>query len=351
MTRRLRLAITMGDPAGIGPEVAVKAIAARGVARLVEPILVGDPGVWRATAARLGVRLAFADGADGGGSGRVAVAVTPQLPARYRQPGPPRTPAAAAACGEAAFAAIVEAVRLVTAGQALGVVTAPISKAHLAAAGHDFPGHTELLAHLCGDVPVRMMMVGPRLRVVLVTIHMALADVPRRLTRDGVLETMTLCAQGLRQRFGIGAPRIAVAGLNPHAGEGGLFGNEEARIIAPAVRAARRRGIDVCGPLAADSLFAPAAAGAYDAVVCMYHDQGLGPFKLLHFADGVNFTLGLPFVRTAPDHGTAFDIAGRGEADPRSMIAAIQVAAATAGRGHHERRRMALVKRAVSAVG
>ncbi len=317
----------MGDPAGIGPEVVVKAITTRAVAAHIEPILVGDPGVWQDTAHRLGVRLAFANGSERTRAGGVAVAMTSHLSVRYRQPGAPHGARAAAACGEAAYAAILEAVRLVQAGHARALVTAPISKAHLVAAGHDFPGHTELLAQLCGGVPVRMMMVGTRLRVVLVTTHLKLAVVPQTLTRDKVQQTIELTADGLRRRFGIRAPRVAVTGLNPHAGEEGLFGDEEARVITPAIHAARRRGITVSGPHAADSVFAQAVAGSYDAVVCMYHDQGLAPFKLLHFADGVNVTLGLPFVRTSPDHGTAFDIAGMGQADPRSMIAALQLAA------------------------
>jgi 4-hydroxythreonine-4-phosphate dehydrogenase len=329
---RVRLAVTMGDPAGIGPEVALKAITTRAVAAEIDPILVGDPGVWRETARRLGVRVRFSEGRACGAPGTVAVAATSELPARHRTPGRPQSAAGRVACGDAAYAAILEAVRLVQAGDSGGLVTAPITKAHLAAAGHYFPGHTELLSQLAGGVPVRMMMAGERLRVVLVTIHIALADVPRQVTRDGVLQTIVLTADGLRRWFGIDEPRIAVAGLNPHAGENGLFGDEEKRLIAPAVQAARRRGIDVSGPLAADSLFPHAASGSHDAVVCMYHDQGLAPFKLLHFADGVNLTLGLPFVRTSPDHGTAFDIAGTGRADPRSMIAALQLAARAARR-------------------
>ena len=326
--RRVPIAISMGDPAGIGPEVVVKAITTRAVATRIEPILVGDPGVWHDTAQRLGARLTFVEGTERSRSGHVVVAVASQLPARYRQPGATAGVRAAAACGEAAHAAILEAVRLVQAGRARALVTAPISKAHLVAAGHDFPGHTELLAQLCGGVPVRMMMVGTRLRVVLVTTHLRLADVPRHLTCHNVLQTIELTADALRRHFRTRAPRVAVAGLNPHAGEEGLFGDEEARIITPAIRTARRHGITVSGPHAADGVFAQVAAGRYDALVCMYHDQGLAPFKLLHFADGVNFTLGLPFVRTSPDHGTAFDIAGTGQADPRSMIAALQLAAA-----------------------
>jgi 4-hydroxythreonine-4-phosphate dehydrogenase len=276
------------------------------------------------------------------------VVPTSTLPARYRVPGAPQGRGAAGACGEAAFAAIIEAVRLVQTGDAAGLVTAPISKAHVVAAGHDFPGHTELLAQLAGGVPVRMMMAGPRLRVVLVTTHLRLADVPRALSRETVLETISITARSLQDRLGIAKPRLAVTGLNPHAGEHGLFGDEETRLILPAVRAARRRGITVTEPLAADGLFAHAAGGAYDAIICMYHDQGLAPFKLLHFADGVNVTLGLPFVRTSPDHGTAFDIAGSGRADPRSMIAAVQMAADAA---HHQMRRpMTLVSRAATAV-
>lgn len=319
---RLPIAITMGDPAGIGPEVAIKAIANPKVRREVEPILVGDPQVWQQTATELGIPLRGATilsplegtaGMPAATDHRRRRALGRGKDARY--------------AGEIAYRSILAAVDLVQSGRAAAVVTAPISKAHLNAAGHDYPGHTELLAHLAGDVPVRMMLAGDRLRVVLVTIHMALAEVPRRLNRDDILETIRITAAGLRKRFGIARPRIAVAGLNPHAGENGLFGREEIDLIAPAVVAARRARIDASGPLAADGIFAHALQGAYDAVVCMYHDQGLGPFKLLHFADGVNLTLGLPFVRTSPDHGTAFDIAGRGIADPGSMIAAIRMAA------------------------
>lgn len=323
---RPALAITMGDPRGIGPEVALRALLSRRTAAF-RPMLVGDPDVFAAAAQRLGLDVAFVDAGERAGRRRLPIRPTTALPARFRGCGRPSGRRARAACGEAAFAAILGAHALVQSGEADAIVTAPISKEHVTLAGHDFPGHTELLAELAGGVPVRMMLAGPRLRVVLVTIHVALAEVPRLLSTDGILETIVITAAGLRGRFVAGEPRIAVAGLNPHAGEGGLFGDEERRLIAPAVRRARRRGIDVVGPLAADGLFAHAAEGAYDAVVCMYHDQGLGPFKLLHFADGVNVTLGLPFVRTSPDHGTAFDIAGRGVADARSMRAAIELAA------------------------
>lgn len=331
MTRTARepllptLAVSMGDPAGIGPEVALAALFRR--PRRCRPILVGDADVFLAAAKTLGINLDFVAVGERAGRGQLPLYPATPLAAKYRTPGLPRSRAARAACGESSYAAILGAVDLVRAGAAAGIVTAPISKEHVTLAGHDIPGHTELLAELAGGVPVRMMMAGPKLRVVLVTTHLALADVPHRLTVDGILETIAITARALRARFGCPRPRIAVAGLNPHAGEGGKFGDEEIRIIGPAVRRARRRGIDAVGPLAADSTFPDAAAGGWDAVVCMYHDQGLGPFKLLHFADGVNVTLGLPFVRTSPDHGTAFDIAGTGRAMFTSMAAALDLAA------------------------
>jgi 4-hydroxythreonine-4-phosphate dehydrogenase len=319
-----RVAVSMGDPTGIGPEVTLAALLRHRLRTQVSPILVGDPAVYEVAAARLGVRVRFAEWQPGTPLPHRAlpVRVVARLPIADRRPGRPTN-----AGGRAAHAAIVEAVRLVRDGSAAALVTAPICKANLVAAGLPISGHTELLAELCGGVPVRMMMVGPRLRVVLATTHLRLAAVPKALTRPLVRDTLIIAARALRTQFGIARPRLGVAGLNPHAGEQGVFGNEEIRVIAPALRAARRAGVDARGPLAADSLFPIAAAGRFDAVVCMYHDQGLAPFKLLHFADGVNVTIGLPFVRTSPDHGTAHDIAGRGVADPRSMVAALRLAA------------------------
>jgi 4-hydroxythreonine-4-phosphate dehydrogenase len=319
-----RVAVSMGDPTGIGPEVTLAALLRDGLRRMLTPILVGDPAVYEVAAAQLDLRARFAEWAPPAPlpRGAIAVRAVSHLPARHRRPGRP-----CVAGGRAAHAAIVEAVRLVRGGAADAVATAPICKANLVAAGLPASGHTELLAELCGGVPVRMMMVGPRLRVVLVTTHLPLAAVPRALSQPLVRDTLVIADRALRAQFGIARPRLGVAGLNPHAGEQGVFGDEEIRIIAPAVRAARRRGIDARGPLAADSAFPHAFAGQLDAVVCMYHDQGLAPFKLLHFADGVNVTVGLPFARTSPDHGTAHDIAGRGIADPSSMAAALRLAA------------------------
>jgi 4-hydroxythreonine-4-phosphate dehydrogenase len=324
-----RVAISMGDPTGIGPEVTLAALQRRGLRRSLRPILVGDVGTFTDTAHRLGLRLEIVPWEPGQPlpAGGVAIRRVAELPARQRRPGRPTL-----AGGRAAHAAIVEALRLVRSGAADALTTAPICKANLIAAGIEVSGHTELLAALCGNVPVRMMMVGDVLRVALVTTHLALRDVPDAFDAAAVLETIRIADRALRDRFRLRRPRIGVAGLNPHAGEQGVFGDEDARRIAPAVRRARRLGIDARGPLAADSLFPLARTGHFDAAVCMYHDQGLAPFKLLHFADGVNFTAGLPVVRTSPDHGTAHDIAGSGRADASSMTAALRMAAQLAAR-------------------
>lgn len=336
MTDLRPIAVSMGDPTGIGPEVTLAALGRPALRRRVHAVLVGDPSVYESAAARLGMRVRLAPWrppAPLPSAGTLPIYDVAALAARDRRPGHPSL-----AGGRAAHAAIVAAVDLVRGGWARAVVTAPICKANLVAAGIDVAGHTELLAALCGGVPVRMMMAGPRLRVILATTHLALRDVPAALSVTLVRETLLIAATALRAHFGFRRPRLGVAGVNPHAGEQGLFGDEEIRCIAPAVRAARRRGIDARGPMAADSLFPLALAGSVDAIVCMYHDQGLAPFKLLHFADGVNVTLGLPFVRTSPDHGTAHDIAGRGVADSRSMAAALQLAASLAPGGRPIRR-------------
>jgi 4-hydroxythreonine-4-phosphate dehydrogenase len=319
-----RIAISMGDPTGIGPEVTLGALARPGLPRGISPILVGDLNVYRRAGEMLKLPLLFAEWtpSDPLPNRALPVLVVSELTAAECRPGRPTT-----AGGRAAHAAILEAARLVRTGRAAALVTAPICKANLVAAGADVPGHTELLAALCGTETVRMMMVGRHLRVVLTTTHLPLARVPETLSQRLVFDTIVVAHRTLRYRFGIARPRIGVTGLNPHAGEGGLFGSEDGRLIAPAIRNARGRRIDARGPLAADSSFAIAASGGFDAVVCMYHDQGLGPFKLMHFADGVNFTAGLPIVRTSPDHGTAHDIAGKGLADPTSMSEALRLAA------------------------
>jgi 4-hydroxythreonine-4-phosphate dehydrogenase len=229
-------------------------------------------------------------------------------------------------CGQAMVDYITWACDRCRGGEAAGMVTAPISKAAIRQAGCRFPGHTELLAERCGVAQVVMMLGGERLKVCLVTTHLPLRDVPAQLSTASILRTVTIVDDAFRRFFACVQPRIAVLGLNPHAGEGGLFGDEEARLIAPAIAAARAAGIAASGPHSADTLFHFAAQGRFDAVVAMYHDQGLGPLKLMHFEDAVNVTLGLPIVRTSVDHGTAYDLAGTGTASEKSLVAAVRMA-------------------------
>ncbi|MGH7899142.1 MAG: 4-hydroxythreonine-4-phosphate dehydrogenase PdxA [Candidatus Binatia bacterium] len=312
----------MGDPAGVGPEVALRACFARRRAIAFRPLLVGDSRVWRSAARRLGLTEALAD--ERRRPERIEVS---SLEAADRRPGQPTAKGA-----EAAYRAILEGVALVRSGRAHAMVTAPVSKRAIQSLGHEFPGHTEVIADLAGGAEVRMMMAGPTLRVVLVTTHIALRDVPFALREDAVVRTAEIAAEALRRHFAIAKPRLALAGLNPHAGEGGSFGDEETRILGPALERARDLRIRLAGPFPADTVFHRARQGEFDAVISLYHDQGLTPFKLLHFHDGVNVTLGLPFPRTSPDHGTAFDIAGKGVADPTSMVRALSLAAEMASR-------------------
>ena len=323
------IAITLGDPCGIGPEIILKAFA-QGLP--APAIVVGDAGVLRREAARLRLALEIdsveapdAIGEAGAGAGapvRVPVLATTALGDEL--------PAGAidARAGDAAYRYVARAAMLAMRGEVRAVVTAPISKEALHRAGHAYPGHTELLAELAGRVPVRMMLANNELRTVLVTIHLALRDALDALSRELIGETIAITHDALR-RAGIAAPRIAVAGVNPHAGEGGAFGREEIDLVAPAIADARGHGIDASGPHPPDTVFMRARGfSRYDVVVAMYHDQGLIPVKYLGIDEGVNITIGLPYVRTSPDHGTAFDIAGRldaqgrGLADARSLIAA-----------------------------
>jgi 4-hydroxythreonine-4-phosphate dehydrogenase len=312
------LAVSMGDPAGIGPEILVRAAASPAVRRACSLVAYGDENVLEA-ARRLVGRSA-------GGEG--AVVAVRQCGRRRRTLGP-STPGAAA--GRAAFAALDVAARAVADGLHAGLVTAPINKLSMQRAGHDYDGHTGYLSELTGCTAT-MMLAGRRLRVVLVTTHIALAQVAGRLNSAAIESAALTTIDHLGAFHGLRAPKLAVAALNPHAGEGGLFGDEESRIIAPAVKALTRAGHRVRGPLPADTLFATAVAGNYDAVVCMYHDQALIPLKLTEFGRSVNITMGLPFIRTSPDHGTAHDIAWTGHARPESMIAAILLAAKMARR-------------------
>ena len=320
------LALTLGDPAGIGPDITLLAFQARVAERIPPFVLLGDPEVLAARARTLGVAIAIEAIRQPAAATRRFAEALPVLPIAVSGgvvPGRP-DPAAAAAIQQS----IEHAVALVREGAASAVVTNPISKAVLYRAGFPFPGHTEFLAKLAGREASNavMMLVAGDLKVVPVTIHIPLKDVMSALTQSLIVKTLVTTARDLTRYFGMTRPRIAVTGLNPHAGEDGTLGREEIDIIAPAIAAARAQGLDVTGPYPADALFHAEARKTYDAAVAMYHDQALIPFKTLAFETGVNTTLGLPFVRTSPDHGTAFALAGTGRASPRSLIEALRLA-------------------------
>jgi 4-hydroxythreonine-4-phosphate dehydrogenase len=319
-----RLGISLGDPTGVGPEVVVRALAER---PQQDAVVFGDPGVLARAAEQCGLALPPAT--------RV-VAVTSLAPAEV-VPGQPNETA-----GRAQVEYLAAATGAVLAGEVSALVTAPLSKEWAARAGFSFPGHTEYLASRSGVTEFAMMLAGPRLRVTVVTRHIALREIFAALSPAAIASAIVLTARGLRRDFGLALPRVAVAGLNPHAGEAGRFGDEESQLVVPAMELARRRlegaGVAavVTGPHVPDAVFRQAAEGAFDAVVALYHDQGLIPIKLVHFEDAVNLTLGLPFVRTSPDHGTAYDIAGTGRARPTSFLAAMDLAAGMTHRSARE---------------
>ena len=311
------IALTCGEPAGIGPELAV---AARRLLGATVPFFwIGDPR-------HLPAGTAIAEITEPAQAFGVRPDMLPVLAHLFPAPNMPGTPAPQNASG--VIAVIQRAVALVQSGQAAAVCTAPIHKKALKdGAGFGFPGHTEYLAHLAGAQQAVMMLACDALRVVPVTIHIPLADVAKQLTPDLLAKTIRITAAGLIRDFAITAPRIAVAGLNPHAGEGGAMGRDEIDLIIPVLEALRAEGYAIHGPMSADTMFHARARSHYDVAICMYHDQALIPIKTLDFDGGVNVTLGLPFVRTSPDHGTAFDIAGKGVAKPDSMVAALRLAA------------------------
>jgi 4-hydroxythreonine-4-phosphate dehydrogenase len=352
-SRGTLLAITLGDPAGVGPEVALRAArallrpvpgraaAARSRAAVPGIVLIGDLEATRETAARLRLGVTVApcareeiERALRAPRGRRTtvlplIAPDPAL-ARALRPGERRPGVPSLAGARVAYASIRCAVELAAAHAVDAICTAPINKEWFDRAGVARTGHTEILAELSGAAHVRLMMAHPKLRIVLATTHLALRDVAAALTVDGVLDTVVVTARHLERWFGVARPRVAVAALNPHASDGGVYGDEEARVIMPAIRRARARRIDAFGPVPADTLFS-ALGPRCDAAVTMYHDQGLIPVKQLGVHEAVNVTLGLPFVRTSPDHGTAYDVAREGGADPRSMQAALALALELAG--------------------
>jgi len=307
MTSTPRIAITLGDPRGIGPEIVARALA-EPLAAEVTVIGAEDQIAWVPAARRISV------GAWGAGSGERLGGGAAAERAR------------AARAGQLAGHAVERAVRLALEGDVVAIVTAPAQKHALHLAGFPYPGHTEWLGHLAGDVDTAMMLAVGALRVVLVTTHVALRDVPALLTTERVVKTGRITERALRELFGLPAPRLALCALNPHAGESGLFGDEEERVLRPAAEQ-----LGAAGPLPADTVFVRALNGEFDAVLAPYHDVGMTAIKVAGFGRGVNITLGLPFIRTSPDHGTAFDIAGTGKADATSMRAAIELATVLAG--------------------
>ena len=322
------LALTFGDPAGIGPDVALLAFDARHREQIPPFVLLGDKPTLDARATQLGLQVRIetvtrpAEAVGLFADALPLLQIPVSVPVQPGRPDPSNM--------GAVTASIEAAVEMVQSGEARAVVTNPISKANLYQAGFEFPGHTEYLAALAtedGQAPHPVMMLASDiLKVVPTTIHIPLKDVPDALTDDLLAKTIAITERDMRRRFGLARPRIAVSGLNPHAGEEGTLGREETDMIAKAIVAAREAGLDVSGPYPADTLFHAGARAQYDVAICMYHDQALVPFKTLSFEDGVNVTLGLPFVRTSPDHGTAFDLAGTGKANPRSLIEALRLA-------------------------
>ena len=319
----------MGDPAGVGPEIIATALSDSSLYQCCRPVILGDPGVLSFTISnllpkipeKLSLNIISRPDQAGAMPGVIDLMAISELKSGIIQPGKPVVEG-----GRAMVDYIVRAVEMAKQGEIGAMVTAPISKVLMHQAGYIYEGHTQLISHLTGTPDYVMMLAGEKLRVALVTIHCALKDVPDILDRELVYKTIAITAEALRKDFGFKSPRLAVAALNPHAGEEGLFGSEEREIIEPAVQMAAKKGLRVEGPFPADTLFQKAASGRYDAVVAMYHDQGLIPLKLLHFSDAVNVTLGLPIIRTSVDHGTAYDIAGTGKADSSSLKAAIRMA-------------------------
>jgi len=328
------IGITMGDPTGIGAEIIIKALSASQLYRRCRPVVFGDAAILEREQLLLksGISINIINEIKQAvfSCGTLDIFSLSNLdPDTVAHGHPDRK------TGKAMGSYIVRAVSMALQGELDAIVTGPINKKSLQEGGYPYPGHTEMLAHLTNTRDVVMMLAGEKLRVVLVTIHCAVKQVPRLITTDSIVKTILITAAGLQGYFAIPAPRIAVAALNPHAGEGGLFGSEEQKIIIPAINQAQKQGVNATGPYPPDTLFYHAARGKFDAVVCMYHDQGLIPLKLLHFADGVNITLGLPIIRTSVDHGTAYDIAGKGIADPSSLVSAITTAASMAVAKQH----------------
>jgi 4-phospho-D-threonate 3-dehydrogenase / 4-phospho-D-erythronate 3-dehydrogenase len=324
------LAITMGDPAGIGPEIIVKALQLPRIWRVCRPLIIGSRRILEHIAQSLGSALVPVTMGNHDTSSNphwFRRGFLPVLDPFHGSIRPIKPGRVTARSGGMAVTCIQTGVRLAQAGCVQGIVTAPINKQAIHLSGHPYPGHTEMLADLTQAKESGMMIVGGPLKIVFATTHLALRDVPKVLTPATILRAIRLAHQGLTHLFHLQHPRIGVAGLNPHAGEHGLFGDEESRLIRPAIQQARKQGITCTGPHPADTLFGMAMRGSFEGVVALYHDQGLIPLKTVAFGHCVNITVGLPIIRTSVDHGTAYDIAGQGKADPSSLVEAIEMAA------------------------
>jgi len=320
--------ITMGDPTGVGPEIIAKVLDDRRTFEFSRPLVLGDLNCLMRAAEIVKTTFKIEEVKRSGirelnyQLGRINLLNLSKLNLKDLRYGSPDK-----GCGKAMVDYVKEGVYLALCGEIDAMVTAPINKKAIFDAGYHYPGHTELLADLTKTSDYAMMLMGERLKVVPVTIHCSLRDIPSLLNSEAIVRAIQVTAHALKEYFDISTPRIAVAALNPHAGEGGIFGQEEAEVIVPAIKRAKAMGIKVFGPLPSDTLFHYAVQGFYDVVVCMYHDQALIPLKLLHFEDAINVTLGLPIVRTSVDHGTAYDLAGTGKANPNSLLNAIKWAA------------------------
>lgn len=320
------IGITMGDPSGIGPEIAVKALSTKKLYSLCRPLIIGDLSIIHHAVKMLQLDLKV-NAVHHPDKGSYTVGTLDTLSVSAMDVNSLESLTCDAHTGKAALGYILKGIELAGNKQISAVATGPVSKLSLKYAGCPFPGHTEIFAHKTNTPNYAMMMAGEKLKVVLVTIHIPLSEVADRISTDKIFNTIDMTYHSLKARFSIQDPKIAVAGLNPHSGEGTMFGSEETDKITPAIERALKHQMNVTGPLPPDTVFYQAAKGKYDAVIAMYHDQGLIPFKLIHFSDGVNTTLGLPIIRTSVDHGTAHDIAWQGKADPDSLIQAVKMAA------------------------
>ena len=322
---KLLIGITMGDPCGIGPEIILKSLKSPSITTIANYVIIGNKGVFDQTAKVLNIPIKYTTISHISEIEDLKTPLSLLSTDKYKQSFVRRKRATAEG-GEISVQCVIKGINLAMSGHIDALVTAPICKEAVHMAGYGYPGHTEMLHRYSGAERVVMLMAGGNLRVAFATTHIALRDVPQAITINDILGTITITNNGLKQYFGINKPRIAVCGLNPHAGEEGIFGDEEKGVIIPAVERAKKKGVKCNGPVSADTVYYKALKGAYDAVVAIYHDQGAIPLKLHAFETGVNITLGIPFVRTSPDHGTAYDIAGKGIADPRSMMEAIKTA-------------------------